>query len=236
MNELVVQTSNLPDTLEDLAKFVLVGREKYNAVRAEIRAIDKLKLAEKVREQKRAEAQMISEAVLDAEVRLGQLFKALQPKPGKRTDIELRSDSGTRLDKSKEEVIEDLGFSKTQAYSFETLAENADIVEQVKAEARENDEFPTRARILDLAAYQKKQEAEFDEYDAFQDSRVKVYKDFLKIIDVIADFDITEYKMNALRANFDAVLTIEEHIGYINESIEKLNIIKSEIWKGKKRI
>jgi len=38
-NALVQQNAQLPDTMEDLSKFVLVGREKLNAVRAEIRAI-----------------------------------------------------------------------------------------------------------------------------------------------------------------------------------------------------
>ena len=44
--------SNLPVTIEDLSKFVLVGREKLVAVKAEIRAIDKVGLATEVRNQK----------------------------------------------------------------------------------------------------------------------------------------------------------------------------------------
>ena len=52
---IIIQNQNLPNTIEDLAKFVLVGREKLTAVRANIRAIDKLQLAEDVREQKKEE-------------------------------------------------------------------------------------------------------------------------------------------------------------------------------------
>lgn len=73
MNELTTQNIQLPDTLEDLSKFVLVGREKLNAVRAEIRAIEKVGLAKEVHEQKLLEAQEIAEAVLDAEVKVGEL-------------------------------------------------------------------------------------------------------------------------------------------------------------------
>ena len=72
MNELIAQNQQLPDTLEDLSKFVLIGREKLKSVRAEICAIDKLQLAEEVRNQKRDEARMLSEALLDAEARLVQ--------------------------------------------------------------------------------------------------------------------------------------------------------------------
>lgn len=61
MNELTVKEfAGLPAKIEDLAKFVLVGREKLQSVRAEIRAIDHLTLAKDVRAQKLSEAQMLS--------------------------------------------------------------------------------------------------------------------------------------------------------------------------------
>ena len=67
-NELtVIQNTNLPDTIGDLSKFILIGREKLNAVRAEIRAIEILKLAENVHNQKLEEASLLAEALLDAE-------------------------------------------------------------------------------------------------------------------------------------------------------------------------
>ena len=259
MNELVVQNNNLPDTMVDLARFVLVGREKYNSVRAEIRAIDKLKLAEEVRNQKRQEAQMIAEAVLDAEVRLGELFKEIPKKQGgdrgnQYTGGKLRSESeyGKDMNKSKTEIVRDLGFSQDQAERLEKLAGNKDLVEFVKAEARENDDFPTRTRVLELAAYQKNQinnnepriiditdiqqrvEEKCDEYNDFIDLRMNVYKELAKIIDLIDKFEITPSKMDALRDNFNGILRIDDHIRYINESIEKLNLIKIELWKGKK--
>lgn len=87
----IIQNRNLPNTIEDLAKFVLVGREKLTAVRANIRAIDKLQLAEDVREQKKEEAQMLAEALLDAEVRIGDLLKQIPKAQGARTDIKTTS-------------------------------------------------------------------------------------------------------------------------------------------------
>ena len=47
------------------------------AVRAEIRAIDKLKLAHDVKEQKLHEAQDIAEIVINAEEKIGELLKAI---------------------------------------------------------------------------------------------------------------------------------------------------------------
>ena len=74
MSEIINANHALPTTIDDLSKFVLVGREKLVAVRAEIRAIEKVGLAQEVRTQKLAEAQDIAEAVLDAEVRIGELM------------------------------------------------------------------------------------------------------------------------------------------------------------------
>lgn len=157
MNELAVYAQQLPDTLEDLSKFVLVGREKLVSVRAEIRAINRIHLAEEVRNQKREEAQMLSEAVLDAEVRLGDLLKMI-PKAGggDRRSNDFKKGTAVHFERPKSEVIKDLGLSEKQAQRFETLADNKDLVEQVKQEARENDDLPTRTRVIDLAQQRKK--------------------------------------------------------------------------------
>ena len=74
MSELTTVNGRLPAKLDELTRFVLIGREKLVAVRAEIRAIQKVGLAQEVREQKLAEAQEIAETVLDAEVRIGELM------------------------------------------------------------------------------------------------------------------------------------------------------------------
>jgi len=137
--------SYLPTKLEDLTKFVLIGREKLASVRAEIRAIDKIGLAKEVREQKREEASYLADALLDAETRIGELLKNIPGASGIRTDLEPCNPGDTRL---KEHQANELGLSRKQASQFQRLADNKDIVEQVKAEARENDDLPTRSEVL----------------------------------------------------------------------------------------
>jgi hypothetical protein len=46
--------------------------------------------------------------------------------------------------KPKQEIIKKLGFTEKQKQRFEIVADNLDIVKQVKAEVRENDDLPTR--------------------------------------------------------------------------------------------
>lgn len=159
MNDLIVRNeNNLPTTIEDLSKFILVGREKLISVRAEIRAIDKLNLAQKVRNQKKEECLMLSEALLDAEVRLGDLLKPIPKAKNQYENANRNTAKSISSVKPKHEVIKELGFSKDQANRFETLANNKDLVEQVKQEARERDDIPTRSRVLELAKQRKQLE------------------------------------------------------------------------------
>ena len=135
MNSLVRQKTHLPVKINELVKFVLIGREKLVAIRAQIRAIDKLDLATGVREQKKEEATMLAGALLDAEARIGEL---LPPPKSKRND----------LGQLKAEKTLPQGITKQQANNFRTLADHPEVIEQVKAEAVENDDLPTRTEVL----------------------------------------------------------------------------------------
>jgi len=154
MNDLTAYQSHLPCTIEDLTKFALIGREKLAAVRAEIRAIDKLQLADEVRAQKREEAQYIAEAVMDAEVRVGELLKAV-PKATQGTGANqykqdlAEKDTTVPFSTSKQQARENIGITRKQADRYVKLAENKEIVEQAKAEARENDDIVSRAFVLE---------------------------------------------------------------------------------------
>ncbi len=147
----------LPANIEDLSRFVLIGREKLVAVRAEIRAIEKIGLAHAVRGQKLEEAQAISEAVLDAEVRIGQLMRDI-PKSKGNQHTKVLIDSGVEKQKAKAEVIREAGFTQKQAERFQQLAAHPEIVEQAKAEARENDDIVSRSLVLNMIRTQKKAE------------------------------------------------------------------------------
>lgn len=199
MGNVTSYSENLPDNLQDLNSFILVGREKLTAVRAEIRAIEKLELAEKVRKQKRDEARMLSEALLDAEVRVGELTKRI-PKAKNQysaSNTAVTSDNIEVLpSQTKEEILADMGFGKMQVSRYETLADNKDLVEQVKAEARETGEIPTRGKVLDLvkARKQRQQPQNITEYSYEDiDKRANIAKHYLKHIGELAsDFPSRE--------------------------------------------
>lgn len=232
MNNLTVREKQLPDNLPDLAAFVLVGREKLVAVRAEIRAIDKVQLAKDVRQQKQDEARMLSEALLDAERRIGELTKAIPKAPQDRKSEKYQNDSAVGLIKSKSEVISDLGFTPKQVERFEILANNPDVVEQVKQEARENDDLPTRTRVIDIVQ-QKKREA--DEINRRNSEASKMYRQFhgaiFGILTLYGADDDVKQKINAMADWIDDCkgISVQDYITDIGNVIMRLEIIRSNL-------
>jgi len=161
MNDLALYNNNLPASMDDLTRFVLLGREKLVAVRAEIRAIEKLKLADEVRAQKIEEAQYIAEAVLDAEVRVGELLKTV-PKAsgGDRKSNNFKSSSADTFenDTPKQQTQSEIGINKQKAARFMKLAENPAIVETAKATARDNEDIVSRTLVLEMIKNAEREE------------------------------------------------------------------------------
>lgn len=147
MNELSIVEKQLPETLAELSKFALIGREKLASVRAEIRAIEKVGLAKEVLEQKKAEAQEIAELVTLSEVKIGGMLKEI-PKatPNNNPFHEIRDES--KFVKPKVETAQNLGFSKDQVSQFQRMSDHEDIVREAISEARENDDIISRAAVL----------------------------------------------------------------------------------------
>lgn len=146
MNELETVNRMLPDTLPELSKFVLIGREKLNAVRAEIRAIEKVGLAKEVLEQKRVEAQEIAELVTMSEMQIGRMMKEIPKAQGKRTDV--TSCPSRQEVETKSETIRELGFTPKQTAQFQQMADHEPQVLEAIAEARERDDIVSRADVM----------------------------------------------------------------------------------------
>lgn len=166
MTDLIVAQNNLPASIEDLSKFVLVGRDKLQAVRAEMSALNNLNLTKEVREQKLREGQEIGKLVLLAEARLGELFNQMPKQQGTRTDLQPLPPTGKKLDdrsevdkpKPKLEVAAEMGFNKNQVAQFQKLADNPDAVQSAIAKARDNGDVVSQAQILNEIKQTKRKE------------------------------------------------------------------------------
>jgi len=77
---------------------------------------------------------MLAEALLDAEVKVGELLKQIPTRQGMRTDLtsseyyeEVKSNHDDKNNKPENEVIKELGFNRYQAYTYEKMAGNKDF-------------------------------------------------------------------------------------------------------------
>lgn len=143
MNEII--TSNrkqLPETLPDLSRFVLIGRDKLKAVRAEIHAINKVGMAREVYQQKLEEAQEIAEVVTDAECRMGELIRAIPKATANQHSVQIPEGG------KKQTALREAGISKNRASEFQFMANHPDSVEKAKAKAREQGTVLSRNAVI----------------------------------------------------------------------------------------
>jgi hypothetical protein len=230
LNDLTQYEQNLPEKLEDLTKFVLVGQEKLKSVKAEIRAIDKLHIAKEVKDQKLNEAKMLSEALLTAQVRVGELTREI-PKAtqGNQYTGKMVADTDVANQKPKHEVLADIGITPKQAERYEQLAQHPEIVEQVKAEARETDELPTQTAVLNRIQQQKR---ELEKFDKQVDEDLKISKKYTKAIYSVLEFDPIEENLASVVRASDGFLSLMDDIHTIDRAMENLKAIKIYIVRG----
>lgn len=184
---------------------------------------------------------MLIEALLDAEVRIGELTRSLLKGQGfasseynhsrqqcrkcnsQSSDTHVvRSEKNTQQPKLK--VIQSHGFTPKQVERFETLANNPDIVEQVKVKARENDHLPTRSRVLQLVREKKKTEKPL-QVDQ---------QEFKKVVDasnVPTDSDLLKSWVNNMQDEEE----FNFNIMMLDDAIEKLQLIKEFITKNRRK-
>lgn len=150
MNELTIyQHGDLPAQPADLAKFMIVAQEKVKAVKAEIRAIQKLNLAKEVYAQKMEEQRRLQEVILLAYQRMGEITRGM-PKGsgGDRRSQDFKIPVSGNFEKSKSQAVKDLGFSTSQVGRMEQMAAHPDIVEEVIAESQAGRTEATQGEVL----------------------------------------------------------------------------------------
>lgn len=127
MNEIIEASSNLPDTIEDLSRFVLVNEERIQALRANIRAIKKVNVARDVYEQKLAEAQQVGEVVVEAGQKMGELLLNIQKQTG--NQYTSATSSNVEKAKTKTEITSEMGMTKDQVSQYQQMAQNPEAVQ-----------------------------------------------------------------------------------------------------------
>ncbi len=140
------------------------------------------------------------------------------------------TNGATERPKSKVETIRNLGFSKKQVERFETLADNKDLVEKEKAQAREEGRMPTRTRVIDMAQARKKS---FEQNREQIDADAKIAKDFVRATHAPLMFsDDLDAVAAAIWRNADG--DAQSDIEDIDLAIRVLSAIKMRLMQGRK--
>lgn len=75
--QITTKNIELPATIDGLNQFIIIGKERLNAQKAKIRAIEKASMAIEAKEAALEDAQDMADILLDAEVRLGEILEAI---------------------------------------------------------------------------------------------------------------------------------------------------------------
>jgi DNA repair exonuclease SbcCD ATPase subunit len=163
MNELSTVQMQLPDTIEDLTQFVLVGKAKLQAYMLKLQTVNKLSVAQEIRDQTLKEAQDISNALIAAEQRIGELLLAI-PKATGNQYTSASSPLGEKA-KTKSETAAEMGYSRKNVDEFQQMAKHPEVVQRVIEDALANGEVVTKSQVLKeikAAKEQAKQEIDSD--------------------------------------------------------------------------
>ena len=190
VNEIAIREEpQLPDTIEDLTQFVLVGKANLNAYLLKLQTVNRLSVAQEIRDQTLREAQEISTALIAAEQKIGELLLAIPTSQGRRTDKETSVERSTKVE-TKNQTIERMGYGTTEAKDYQQMAKNPEVVQKVIDEAMERGEVVTKASVM--------REIKF-----YKDRIATLEKQKTKTVEVVPN-DYEELKEKLKQAEADA--------------------------------
>lgn len=191
MNDLTYTRAQLPDTIEDLTQFVLVGKAKLSAYMSRLQTVNKLSVAQGIRDQTLQETQELASALIAAEQRIGELLLSI-PKAsgGDRRSEDFKNTDVGNFEKTKAETIKEMGYGKNEAVDYQQMAQHPEVVQKVIEDAIANGDVVTKTQVMreikalrDELKQAKEQTREVPPAD-YEDvkRKAKTYeKDFLKM-------------------------------------------------------
>ena len=139
MNSIIKRPESLPDTIDKVRDFILIGEEKLKAQKAQLRAIDKVHIMGAVRDAAVKDAQRTAAYLLWAWVRLGELL----PPP----KYSLGSYGGTKGPPPREKSLP-LGITRKTSHYAHRAADYQEIVETIINDALRGENLPILRTVL----------------------------------------------------------------------------------------
>jgi len=151
--KLVKANNLLPGKLDDLVPLSFIGSAAVRYYRDVIGLMDQLGIAESQRKATLRDGQDAGELLLDIEERIGNLLPSV---PEVRKMIG-KTQKGIPIAQRKGGSGPDYpaGINEKKAHQARTIARHPEIVAKVKAQARENEDIPTKTAVLNAISYEK---------------------------------------------------------------------------------
>lgn len=215
MNEIETYQAQLPDTIEDLTKFVLIGRAKLDAYKLKLQTVSKLTDAQTIRDQTMQDMQDVSIAIIAAEQRIGEIMLSIQKQSGGVNQYN-KGDFSGRVEKSKSEIAKEQGYSKDQVSEYQRLAQNPEIVQKVINEAVEKGDIVTRTQVIkEIRSAKEELKRQLAEKDK-RISELENRKPEIKKVEVVPD-DYEDLKQNVELQKKESIRIQNERRRYIEE-------------------
>ena len=162
--DLVVKENMLPARLEDLVPLSIAGPVYIGFMKGKAKALKQLadnalargdkeawKMLEDQRKATLHDGQDTGEVILNIEARIGELYEAIPDAPTAMRGVQ----GGARVEPSKHEKV---GMEPHRARHAQAIHRNPAAVAAIIAEARENEDIPTKTAVLNKIKSDKAQE------------------------------------------------------------------------------
>jgi len=150
--KLIKAKGMLPAKMEDLVPLSFIGQTAVTFYRQMIKGFDQLKMTEAQRKRTLKDGQEAGEMLLDIEARIGELLPSAE-------------------EAIKTPVTRPTGIGHHRAIQARAIKNHPEIVEKVKAQARENEDIPTRTAVVNEIRYQKEKERQKEADKDREDSK-----------------------------------------------------------------
>lgn len=150
--DIVVKEHLLPEKVSELVPLSFMGQAAVSFYRTKVKAMNQLALSEEQRKATLSDGQDAGEMLLEIEKRIGELLPSEQEiraavgKNQKGIPVSSRNGGSKLLPE---------GMTRNRIHQSRSIANNPKIVEQVKKQARENEDIPTKTAVLNRIAYEK---------------------------------------------------------------------------------
>jgi|TARA_Y100000310_G_scaffold327677_1_gene394401 site-specific DNA-methyltransferase (adenine-specific) len=191
-SEVTIRDNTLPDTIEDLHNYTLVGEEAVKACQAKINAIKKISDSEKAHKELLVDGQRVGKLVLNAEIKKGELLAYRKNQVG----FSKKNSTGG----SKSTLPKDI--SKKQSHQAQEIARNPEIVKEVIKEADVKGEIATKKEVLKRVKEKKK-----DDKRTKRETKLKKQRETRKERAIIYKQDTNEFLTDIADGTVDLLIT-----------------------------